>query len=48
MKMKDRLEGKRVLIVDDEPDVLDTLSELLSMRPRNIWKPNILILQFWI
>ncbi len=31
MKMKDRLEGKRVLIVDDEPDVLDTLSELLSM-----------------
>ncbi len=27
----DYLEGKRVLIVDDEPDVLETLSELLSM-----------------
>jgi CheY-like chemotaxis protein len=27
----DILEGKRVLIVDDEPDVLDTLAELLSM-----------------
>lgn len=25
------LEGKRVLIVDDEPDVLETLEELLSM-----------------
>jgi DNA-binding NtrC family response regulator len=25
------LEGKKVLIVDDEPDVLDTLEELLSM-----------------
>lgn len=25
------LEGKRVLIVDDEPDVLDTLEDLLSM-----------------
>ena len=29
--MKERLEGKKVLIVDDEPDVLETLSELLSM-----------------
>lgn len=29
--MKERLEGKSVLIVDDEPDVLETLSELLSM-----------------
>jgi DNA-binding NtrC family response regulator len=28
---KDLLEGKRVLIVDDEPDVLDTLAELLPM-----------------
>jgi DNA-binding response OmpR family regulator len=27
----DILEGKRILIVDDEPDVLDTLSEMLSM-----------------
>ncbi len=26
-----RLEGKRVLIVDDEPDILDTLEALLSM-----------------
>ena len=25
------LEGKKILIVDDEPDVLDTLEELLSM-----------------
>lgn len=29
MTKKDRLTGKRVLIVDDEPDVLDTLEELL-------------------
>jgi CheY-like chemotaxis protein len=29
---KDKLlEGKRVLIVDDEPDVLDTLDDLLPM-----------------
>ena len=27
----DRLQGKKVLIVDDEPDVLDTLEELLEM-----------------
>jgi hypoxanthine phosphoribosyltransferase len=25
------LKGKRILIVDDEPDVLDTLEPLLSM-----------------
>ena len=25
------LEGKRILVVDDEPDVLDTLEDLLSM-----------------
>ena len=25
------LKGKRILIVDDEPDVLDSLEELLSM-----------------
>ena len=25
------LEGKRILIVDDEPDVLETLLELLDM-----------------
>ena len=29
--MEDKLEGKRILIVDDELDVLETLSELLSM-----------------
>jgi CheY-like chemotaxis protein len=28
---EDRLKGKRILIVDDEPDVLDTLEDLLSM-----------------
>ncbi len=28
---KDLLEGKRVLVVDDEPDVLDTLEDLLPM-----------------
>jgi len=31
MTKKDRLEGKRILIVDDEPDVLDTLEQLLPM-----------------
>lgn len=31
MTEKNRLEGKKVLIVDDEPDVLDTLEDLLSM-----------------
>ena len=25
------LDGKKILIVDDEPDVLDTLEDLLSM-----------------
>ena len=25
------MKGKRILIVDDEPDVLDTLEDLLSM-----------------
>jgi DNA-binding NtrC family response regulator len=29
--MEDRLKGKKVLIVDDEPDVLDTLEDLLPM-----------------
>ena len=29
--MKSMLEGKRILIVDDEPDVLETLEESLSM-----------------
>jgi CheY-like chemotaxis protein len=29
--MKDRLQGKRVLIVDDEPDVLDALAESLPV-----------------
>ena len=31
MAEKNLLEGKRILIVDDEPDVLETLEELLSM-----------------
>mgnify|MGYP000731246729 FL=1 len=30
MDAKRRLQGKRVLVVDDEPDVLDSLTELLS------------------
>ena len=29
MTAKDLLEGKRILLVDDEPDVLDTLADLL-------------------
>ena len=31
MKKQDLLVGKRILIVDDEPDVVDTLVDLLSM-----------------
>lgn len=31
MMKKDLLEGKRILIVDDEPDVLESLEELLAM-----------------
>lgn len=31
MDKKELLKGKRVLIVDDEPDVLDSLTELLSV-----------------
>lgn len=31
MTDRDLLKGKRVLLVDDEPDVLDTLQELLPM-----------------
>ncbi len=31
MDKNDLLTGKKVLIVDDEPDVLETLSELLDM-----------------
>lgn len=31
MDKENLLEGKRILVVDDEPDVLDTLGELLSM-----------------
>lgn len=30
MANKDRLKGKKILIVDDEPDVLETLAELLT------------------
>ncbi|MCU0596952.1 MAG: response regulator [Desulfobacterota bacterium] len=29
--MEDKLRGKRILVVDDEPDVLETLEELLPM-----------------
>ncbi len=31
MEKQDLLDGKRILIVDDEPDVLDTLEDLLTM-----------------
>ena len=31
MEKQDLLKGKRILIVDDEPDVLDTLVDLLDM-----------------
>lgn len=31
MREKKLLEGKKILIIDDEPDVLDSLEELLSM-----------------
>ena len=31
MEKQDLLEGKRILIVDDEPDVLDILDDLLAM-----------------
>ena len=31
MAGKNYLDGKRILIVDDEPDILETLEELLSM-----------------
>ena len=31
MNKKKMLDGKRILLVDDEPDVLDTLEELLNM-----------------
>jgi DNA-binding response OmpR family regulator len=30
-RKEDMLKGKKILIVDDEPDVLDTLEDLLSM-----------------
>ena len=31
MAEKDLLDGKRILIVDDEPDILETLEDLLTM-----------------
>ena len=31
MTEKDLLDGKRILIVDDEPDILETLADLLTM-----------------
>ena len=30
MKQMDLVKGKKILIVDDEPDILDSLLELLS------------------
>ena len=35
MADKDLLTGKRILLVDDEPDVLDTLADLLPAPPPN-------------
>jgi hypoxanthine phosphoribosyltransferase len=32
-RSRKRLEGKRVLIVDDEPDILETLEALLAHVP---------------
>ena len=31
MSERDSLEGKKILVVDDEPDILETLAEVLSM-----------------
>ena len=31
MSEKDILKGKRVLVVDDEPDVLETISDMLDV-----------------
>lgn len=31
MSEKSRLDGKRILVVDDEPDILDTVADLLPM-----------------
>ncbi|MBW2096222.1 MAG: response regulator [Deltaproteobacteria bacterium] len=31
MTKRNLLEGKKILVVDDEPDILDTVKELLSM-----------------
>jgi DNA-binding NtrC family response regulator len=31
MTAKSRIDGKKILIVDDEPDILDTVEELLPM-----------------
>ena len=31
MKDKNKLSGKRILVVDDEPDILESLEELLDM-----------------
>jgi len=58
MKEENLLEGKRILIVDDEKDVLDTLRQLLSMckittastfeQARVSWRQKGSILRFWI
>ena len=43
------LRGKRVLIVDDEQDVLEFLTELLDMlkRLRSCWRKIFITRQFW-
>jgi len=56
MKEENLLQGKRILIVDDEKDVLDTLRQLLlcaksrrpppSSRRRVSWRQKNLILRF--
>ncbi len=58
MTKKDLLDGKSILIVDDEPDVLETLEEFLSMcdvtkatkfeAAKNLLETQNFDLAFWI